>query len=249
MIDVENLNVTYSDGTNAVKDLNIKIQNGENIALIGSNGAGKTSLIMALVGVVDFDGKIIIDGIRSKKETISKIRQRVGVILQNPDDQLFMPTVYDDIAFGLRNQGFSENDIEAHVFECMEMLGITSLKDKMANHLSGGQKRTVALATVLVMEPDIILMDEPTAFLDHRSRRILIQHLKKIKQTKIIATHDLAFAAEICERTILLKEGIIAADGKSKEILYNDSLMEYCGCESANIYYNKLLNVDSGIEN
>lgn len=226
IVGIENLTVAYPDGTVAVDGLCLTIGPDESVALVGANGAGKTSLMMAIVGIVPSAGKIEIGGIPLGKDTVREIRTRVGVVFQNPDDQLFMPSVYEDVAFGPRNLGFTEAEVKRKVENCLETLGISDLRDKTALKLSGGEKRMAALATVLAMDPEVMLLDEPTAFLDPRARRNLIGVLKRLPQAKLIATHDLPFAAEVCGRSVLLKKGRVFADGPSRELLYNVRLME-----------------------
>ncbi len=226
MLEIENLSVKYPDGTLAVDSLNMNIKNGERIALVGGNGAGKTSLILAVSGIIESSGNVKIDDIYLNKNNISEIRKRVGVLFQNPDDQLFMASIYEDIAFGPRNLGIDEETIEHRVDDRLKLLNIEHLKYKTALKLSGGEKRMAALATVLAMKPSVMLLDEPTAFLDPKARRNLINILKKLPHSMLIATHDLTFAQEVCENTIVLKNGKIFTEGKSSEILYDNELME-----------------------
>ena len=232
MLDIEKLSVIYPDGTRAVENVSFRLARGESAALIGANGAGKTSLVMALVGILPSTGVIMAAGTLLTKKSLTEICSKVGVVFQNPDDQLFMASIYDDIAFGPRNMGLSEEETARRVDESLALLHIEHLRGKTALKMSGGEKRMAALATVLTMEPDIMLFDEPTAFLDPRARRNLINVLKALPHVKLIATHDLAFAEEVCERSILLKEGGIFADGPSRELLRDGRLMEDCGVEA-----------------
>lgn len=230
MLIINDLSVVYPDKTKAVDALTLTVDEGESVALIGANGAGKTSLIMAVVGVLPSDGEIIVDSMKLTKETVRLIRAQVGVVFQNPDDQLFMPTVYEDAAFGPRNLGVE--DVEARVEKYLTMLQISHLSGKSAARLSGGEKRMAALASVLSMEPKLVLFDEPSAFLDPKARRNLIQTLNSLSHTKLVATHDLTFALETCKRAVLLKDGKVFADGSSSEILFNEKLMDACGVEA-----------------
>ena len=182
-------------------------------------------MMMALVGVLPTTGNIAIDDLVVEKKNLVELRQRIGMVFQNPDDQLFMATIYDDIAFGLRNQGISESEVKQKIAYFGQLLGITHLLDKTALRLSGGEKRLVALASVLVMEPQIMLFDEPTAFLDTRARRALIGLLQQLPQGKLIATHDFTFALETCQQALVIHRGKIVAQGPCKELLYNQQLL------------------------
>ncbi len=235
MLIIKNLSVVYPDKTQAVSSIDLTIGDGESVALIGENGAGKTSLIMAVMGIIGSQGDVYVDNVRLAKETLNEIRSRVGVVLQNPDDQLFMPTILDDIAFGLRNMGMVEDEVQRRVRKCLELLHIEHLEHKTALKLSGGEKRMAALATVLTMEPSVMIFDEPTAFLDPKARRTLINTLNGLHHTKLIATHDLTFALETCKRAVLLKDGKIFADGLSRELLFDENLMDECGVEAIQI--------------
>lgn len=229
MLEIKNLNYSYPDGKEALKDINIKIDNNETIAIVGANGAGKSTLIKTIVGIfLTTQGDIIVDGEKVTKKTLSSIRKKVGVVFQNPDDQLFMNKVYDDIAFGPRNYNFTEEEVKEKVERVMKNLDIEKLSERSPNNLSGGEKRKVAIATVLSIEPSIILFDEPTSFLDAKGKRMLIETLKNINTTKIIATHDLDMVKDICERVIVLKEGKIMADGNPKEVFSDIDFMEKC---------------------
>ena len=232
MITMQDWTLTYPDGTTAVDHLNLKIQPGEHLAIIGANGAGKSSLILSMVGVIPGSGQIHVDGVELNKKNLTKIRKKVGVVFQNPDDQLFLPTIYDDVAFGPRNLGMDEESVRYRVEDRLELLHISHLRDKSALKLSGGEKRMAAMATVLAMKPDVMVFDEPTAFLDPKSRRNLIRVLQKLPHTMLIATHDLTFAAEVCPRCILLKEGKLFADGQAEDLLYNKELMEAADVEA-----------------
>jgi cobalt/nickel transport system ATP-binding protein len=233
MIEIKNLTVVYPDGTKAVDDVSLTIRDGERIALVGANGAGKTSLLLALVGVLPAaSGTVSADGLELTKKTLNDIRRKVGMVFQNPDDQLFMPMIADDVAFGPRNYGLGEEETARRVDGALDMLGISHLKNRSSLKLSGGEKRMAAIATVLTMEPSALLFDEPTAFLDPKARRGLIGVLKKLGQSQVIATHDLTFAEEVCSRTILLKQGRIYADGDPKILFRDEKLMDDCGIEA-----------------
>jgi cobalt/nickel transport system ATP-binding protein len=230
MIQIENLSLIYPDGTAAVSGVSFNIRKGEHVALAGANGAGKTSLLLSLVGVLlPSAGSIAIDGVTVIKKNLPDIRRRTGMVFQNPDDQLFMPTVYEDIAFGLRNSGFTEEETGRRVAEIVTQLGIGALLKKSPSRLSGGEKRTVSLAGVFVMQPSVLLADEPSSFLDPKARRSLIAQLRSLQLTLVIATHDLDLAESVCPRIILLKHGSIAYDGATADILRNEELLLECG--------------------
>ena len=232
MIEIENLSVTYPDGTAALKSLNFQIHDGENVGIVGENGAGKTTLLLAILGIIlPAEGRIKIDEKFVRKENFSFIRQEVGMVFQNPDDQLFMTSVYEDIAFGPRNFGLSENDISKRTNEVIKRLGIESIKDKTPYKLSGGEKRIAAIGTVLSIQPKILLLDEPSAFLDPRARRKIISILSELPLTKVVASHDLDMVLELCQRVIILKQGRLMIDGETSEILKNRELMDFCGLE------------------
>ncbi len=232
MLQIEKLSVRYSDGSQVLDQMNFHIDKGETVGMIGANGAGKSTLIKSIVGILlPSEGKIIIDGLEVSKKTLREVRERVGVVFQNPDDQLFMSNVYDDVAFGLRNYGVKEEDIKQKIDLIMKSLDIDKLLYHNSNKLSSGEKRIIAIATILVMEPSIVLFDEPTSFLDPKTRRKLMELLNNLSITKLIATHDLDMALEICDRVIVIKDGKIFAEGKAIEILTNEVLMKEAGLE------------------
>ena len=231
-LEANNLHFVYPDGHKAINGLNFKIHHGESVGIIGANGAGKSTLLLLLMGVLlPSDGEIIVGDIPLTKKTLSMIRQRMGMVFQNPDDQLFMSTVYDDVAFAPRNYGLDEKEVEKRVTEALDMVGIQHLKDRAPFKLSGGEKRAAAIATVLSTQPDILIMDEPTASLDPKSRRKVMRILESFDHTKIITSHDLDMVYELCKRTIVIKNGEIVADGVTSEILLNEELMHKCGLE------------------
>lgn len=231
-LEARSLYFSYPDGHEAVKNISFTIYHGESVGLIGANGAGKSTLLMLLVGLLfPRQGEVLVGDVRLTKKTLPAIRQRVGFVLQDPSDQLFMTTVYDDVAFGPRNYGLDEDEVKIRVERALEMVGIPHLKDRAPFRLSGGEKRVAAIASVLSMQPDILIMDEPTSALDPKSRRRVINLLKSFEHTKIIASHDLDMVLETCRRVIVLNEGEIAADGMAEEILFNERLLESCGLE------------------
>ena len=217
---VSNLTVRYADGTPALKDVSIDIKAGEKVALIGSNGAGKTSLLLSLVGVLRPDaGTIMIGDVPVDKDHLLTVRRKVGLVFQNPDDQLFMPRIYDDVAFGPRNFGHTEEEVRDKVEAVLERLGVPHLASRSSLKLSGGEKRVCAIATVLVMQPRVMLFDEPTAFLDMKAKARFLEILSTLDQTYILATHDPALAAASAGRLIVLEEGRAIADGPAPEVL------------------------------
>ena len=222
LLTVTDLTVEYADGTRAIEAVGFSIGAGENVALIGANGAGKTSLLVALVGVLPpKTGRIQVDETILGKNTLRDIRSRIGLVFQNPDDQLFMPSIFEDIAFGPRHFGCDEAETAGRVNAALSRLGIERLANRSPLKLSGGEKRLAAIATVIAMNPEFLLFDEPTAFLDPRARRNLTDILSDLPQGKLIATHDLAFAEKTCSRVLLLQNGKLIVDGGME--LLNDS--------------------------
>ena len=229
MLIVNDLIVEYPDGTRAVDGVSFSLDAGENVALIGANGAGKTSLLLALVGVLPLAGGEIRAGEKAlEKKNLREIRSRIGLVFQNPDDQLFMPNIFEDVAFGPRNSGCNESETETRVNSSLARLGIGHLSGKSPLKLSGGEKRLAAIATVLAMSPDFLLFDEPSAFLDPRARRGLAAIMAELPQGKLIATHDLVFAGETCSRVLLLQNGKLVAD-KEKGLLCDTATLEAAG--------------------
>ena len=230
--EVSNLHFSYPDGHQAIRGMSFTIFHGESVGVIGANGAGKSTLLMLLMGILFPDsGEILVGDTRLTKKTLPMIRQRLGMVFQDPDDQLFMTTVGDDVAFGPRNYQLDEAEVESRVIEALTQVGIPHLKDRAPFKLSGGEKRAAAIATVLSMRPDILIMDEPTSFLDPQSRRRVMGLLKSFEHTKIITSHDLDMVLETCRRVIVIKDGLVAADGPAGEILKNQPLLDGCGLE------------------
>ena len=225
---IKDLAFAYPDGHQALFGVNVSITRGERVALLGPNGAGKTTLVMHLNGILQpGHGEVCVAGLKvdANKETLKEIRRRVGIVFQDPDDQLFMPSVFEDVAFGPKNLGLSEAEIAARVESALLEVGMLEFKDRAPHHLSFGQRRRVALATVLVMQPEILILDEPSSNLDPASRRELSQILQKLDITLLMVTHDLPYALELCERSVILSGGVIAADGKTLDVLTDDALM------------------------
>ena len=228
----DQVTVVGTGGVKILDDVSFTLTAGEKVALIGENGAGKSTLLMSLVGITPIEsGNVHVNQIELNKKNLAQIRAETGVVFQNPDDQLFMPKVYDDIAFGPRNLGIAEDEINARIDTVLEKLGISHLRERMTGRLSGGEKRRIAIATVLVMNPSVLLFDEPSSFLDPKSRRLLIKELLSLQYTQFIATHDLDLALEVCDRVIVLQNGKIQAEGTVKEILTNQELLDKFGLE------------------
>ncbi len=225
-IAVTALSFHYPDGTPALKDVDLHIHPGETVALLGPNGAGKTTLILHLNGIhMPQHGTVAVSGLELTSDNVMEIRRRVGVVFQDPDDQLFMPTVRSDVEFGPRNLGLQGAELDDRVDAALNAMEVADLADRPPNHLSFGQKRRVAIAGVLAMEPSIIILDEPTSNLDPASRRELAEALKALDTTQLIVTHDLPFAYEMCERAIVIDRGEIVAEGSTPEILADDALL------------------------
>ncbi|ABZ85509.1 cobalt abc transporter, ATPase subunit cbio [Heliomicrobium modesticaldum Ice1] len=231
-LEVKDLRYSYPDGHPAVKGLSFRVAPGESVAIIGGNGAGKTTLLLLLMGLLwPSHGEILVDDLPVTKKTLPQIRQRMGMVFQDPDDQLFMTTVYDDVAFGPRNNKLDETEVEKRVEAALAAVGISHLKDRAPFKLSGGEKRAAAIASVLSMGPDILVMDEPTSALDPTSRRRFMDLLRRFPHTKIITSHDLDMVYECCDRTIVVQNGQIIADGMTKRVLLDAKLMEASGLE------------------
>ena len=225
-VSIKNLTVSYSDGTTALKDITLEIGAGEKVALIGSNGAGKTSLFLSLAGVLRPDkGSVFIGDVPVDKDHLLSVRRKVGLVFQNPDDQLFMPRIYDDIAFGPRNFGHTEDEVREKVEAVLAALGVSHLLTRSSLKLSGGEKRVCAIATVLVMRPRVMLLDEPAAFLDIKAKARLMEILSGLDQTRIVATHDPSFAEAVSNRAVVLEDGSITDDGPTAEVLRRNSFL------------------------
>lgn len=226
-IHISELSYTYPDGTPGLRNINFHAGHGESIAVVGGNGAGKSTLLRHLCGaILPESGEISIGEIPLIKTTAKQIRQTVGMVFQNPEDQLFMLKVWDDVAFGPLNMGLPAHHVEQRTKKALEEVHAWHLKDKHPHHLSGGEQKNASIATILSMEPSILILDEPTANLDHESRRNVINILRKFDHTKLIATHDLRLALELCERSIIMQNGNIIADGATEELFRDTTLME-----------------------
>jgi cobalt/nickel transport system ATP-binding protein len=226
IIEADKLSYHYPDNTPALKEISFTILHGESVGLVGANGAGKSTLLQHLCGCLfSSSGEVRIGHVPIGKKTLQTIRKRIGMVFQDPDDQLFMPRVFDDVAFGPLNLGIPPEEVEQRVMAALAEVGAEHLADRPPYKISGGEKRAVSIATVLSMYPDILLLDEPSSGLDPKSRRQLIHLLDGFSHTKIIATHDLDLVLDLCTRTIVLNHGCITADGPTREIFSNEKLL------------------------
>ena len=227
MIKFENVSFEYEKGSPVIRDMSFEISDGEAVGLIGANGAGKSTIMKLLLGLVMAgEGRVLVDGMEVNNANLGQIRKKLGFVLQNSDNQMFMPTVYEDMMFGPLNYGMSREDAEKVVDEVLERLGLQYLKHKYNHRISGGEKRMAAIATILAMRPEAVLMDEPTSALDPCNRRIVIDTIRDMGQTRIITSHDLDMILDTCDRVILISDGRIAADGKAADILSDRGLLE-----------------------
>ena len=230
-IRVENLHYRYPDGTYALKGVSFCIGEGESVAIVGPNGAGKTTLLLHFNGILRGSGKVFVFGEEVTSRNLLTVRRLVGLVFQDPDDQLFMPTVLEDAAFGPLNLGLSQEEAIKRAMNALDMVGMSYAANKSPHQLSFGERKRVAIATVLAMEPKVLVLDEPTANLDPRSRRQLLSLLRQLEVTKIVATHDLDAALFLCDKAILMDDGKIVAIGETREIFSNEALMEAHGLE------------------
>lgn len=225
-LEVSGLAFAYPDGHQALFGVDFRVARGERVALLGPNGAGKTTLVLHLNGILSGGvGSVRVAGLPVDKKNMAEIRRKVGIVFQDPDDQLFMPTVREDVAFGPAAAGIKGTELEERVDHALKQVGMHDFKDRPPHHLSFGQRRRVAVATVLAMEPEILVLDEPSSNLDPASRRELADILRSLDVTVLMVTHDLPYALELCPRSLILSEGTIAADGPTGELLSNDELM------------------------
>ena len=226
VLDVRGLAFAYPDGHQALFGVDLHMHRGERVAMLGPNGAGKTTLVLHLNGILTAgSGSVMVSGLPVTKGNLGEIRRRVGIVFQDPDDQLFMPTVRDDVAFGPANLGLRGDELDARVLHALEQVGMAEFAERPPHHLSFGQRRRVAVATVLAMHPEILVLDEPSSNLDPASRRELADIIRSLDVTVLMVTHDLPYAVELCERAVILSDGIIAADGPTSELLADAELM------------------------
>lgn len=228
---VDNLKFAYHDGQQALKGVSLQVAAGEKVALVGPNGAGKSTLLLHLNGLLHGDGDLAVGGLPVIKENLPVIRSQVGMVFQHPDDQLFSPTVFEDVAFGPLHLGLPEAEIRERVTQALAQVGMAGFEERLSHHLSLGQKKRVAIATVLSMKPEILVLDEPSAGLDPRARRALIHLLQALELTMLVSTHDMMLVVELFPRMIIMDEGLIVADGSTSELMQDGALLEKHGLE------------------
>lgn len=226
MIEFQNVSFAYNRERPVLRNISLKIEDGESIAIIGANGTGKSTMMKLLLGLLPYEGTITVDGLNVEKKKLPTIRRKLGYVLQDSDNQMFMPTVFEDMIFAPRNYGLSGEEAEKRVDSVLESLHLQELKHRYNHQISGGEKRMAAIATVLTMEPEVIIMDEPSIALDPYNRRQVINTVKQLPMTRIIVSHDLDLVLETCRRVVLMSHGQIAADGDAKTILRDKALLE-----------------------
>ena len=226
MIECKHVSFAYEKSRPVLQDVTFHVEAGEAVGLIGANGAGKSTIMKLLLSLLQGEGEIRAAGLKVCRETLPEIRRKMGFVLQNSDNQMFMPTVYEDMIFAPLNYMLSREEADARVDAVLKRLHLEDLKHRYNHKISGGEKRMAAIATILAMEPEVILMDEPTSALDPRNRRIVINTIRELKQTRLIASHDLDMIFDTCDRVILLSNGQIAADGDARAILTDKALLE-----------------------
>lgn len=232
MISFKEVSYTYPSGYKALHEISFEIKQGNRVAIIGENGSGKSTLLLHLNGILQASqGRICIDQTVISNSTLAQTRQKVGMVFQNPEHQLFMPTVEEDVAIGPINMKLSNTDVAERVEYALKQVNALHLRDRPISQLSGGQKKTIAIATVLAMQPEILVMDEPTSNLDHKSRRNIMQYIATLEKTCIIATHDLEMVWELCSHVLILQAGRILTYGSCKEVLSDQHLMQQTGLD------------------
>ena len=231
VLSIDHLNFSYPDGHVALRGINLTLCQGEKAALVGANGAGKSTLMLHLNGILVGEGDVQVSGLPVIKTNLGTIRAKIGLVFQNPDDQLFSPTVFEDVAFGPLHMGLPENEVRERVHHALEMVKMSQYADRLSHHLSMGEKKRIAIATVLSMDPEILVLDEPSAGLDPRARRGLINLLSELPQTMLVSTHDMLMVRDLFPRMIIMDEGTIVADGPTHELMEDSALLEAHGLE------------------
>ena len=230
-IEIENLSFAYPDGHPALQDITLNIAPCEKVALVGPNGAGKSTLILHLNGILKGKGLVTVCGLPMEQKNLGKIRAEVGLVFQNPDDQLFSPTVFDDVAYGPLYQGLAPEEVSKRVEKALASVNMTGYSKRVSHHLSMGEKKRIAIATVLSVEPEVLVLDEPTAGLDPRARRAFINLLRDLPLTMLVSTHDMALVNELFERMVIMDEGRIVADGETRSLMADETLLKAHGLE------------------
>lgn len=230
-VEIEGLSFSYPDGHQALRDVSLYIQPCEKVALVGPNGAGKSTLLLHLNGILTGKGLVRVAGLEVTPANLGRVRASVGLVFQSPEDQLFSPTVFDDVAFGPIYQGLPESEVRKRVEEALQAVHMQDYAGRVSHHLSAGEKKRIAIATVLSMKPEILVLDEPTAGLDPRARRSLIQLLDELPITMLVSTHDMLMVYELFPRMVIMDEGRIVADGATKTLLQDAALLEAHGLE------------------
>jgi len=233
LIKIENLSFGYPDGQQALTDINLGIYRGDSVAIVGPNGAGKSTLVLHFNGILRSNGHVKLLGKPIDDNNLKWVRSRVGVVFQNPDDQLFSPTVFDDVAFGPMNMGYSQAEVEQAVKMALELVGMPGFEKRSPHHLSVGEKKRIAMATVLSMSPEVLVIDEPTSNLDPRGKWDIIEVLKGFSITKIIVSHDLEMVRELCSRMVIIDQGRVAVDAKTIDLLADKKLLAAHGLAAA----------------
>ena len=231
ILQVRDLHFSYHDGHSALRGVSFQLCEGDKVALVGPNGAGKSTLMLHFNGILNGHGEVSVGGKRLTRENLPAIRAMVGLVFQNPDDQLFSPTVFEDVAFGPLHMGLPMDEVEARVESALDAVRMSGFRDRLSHHLSVGEKKRIAIATVLSMDPQILVLDEPSAGLDPRARRALINLLRELPITMLVSTHDMKLVQELFPRTIVMDEGQIVADGGTKDILEDEELLTAHGLE------------------
>lgn len=230
-IEVENLSFSYPDGHLALNNVSLDIKPGEKVALVGPNGAGKSTLILQLNGILTGQGIVRVCGLEVRKDNLRRMRAMVGLVFQSPEDQLFSPTVYEDVAFGPHYLGLTVAEVSQRVEEALAAVHMSEYARRVSHHLSMGEKKRIAIATVLSMKPEVLVLDEPTAGLDPRSRRSLINLLRELPLTMLISTHDMLMVRDLFQRMVIMDQGRIVADGPTEQLLIDNTLLEAHGLE------------------
>jgi cobalt/nickel transport system ATP-binding protein len=230
-IEIRNLSFAYPDGRPALRGVSLSVWPGEKVALVGPNGAGKSTLLLHLNGILQGEGTVCVVGLEVAEPHLARIRAQVGMVFQDPDDQLFSPTVFEDVAFGPLYAGLPEDEVRRRAAWALAQVDLEAYAERVSHHLSLGEKKRAAIASVLSMQPGILALDEPTSGLDPRARRRLIELLHELPQAMLVATHDLEFAVEVCARTVVLDEGRVIVDGPTVELLADEQLMQAHGLE------------------